>query len=168
MADGDTNVGDKIKLKADGTFTIVHQGERLKLKLDAGARTVELVSIGGAGTADDLLGKLTTAELLRRMSSPKVALDETLLKKLSRADTLVFANVKAGEHLAATLPALSKLSKDMTQRGASKPLVVLQVPGNAGAGADDLGKTIRTFRAAKHGFDTHVISLASPRRKSAT
>jgi hypothetical protein len=170
MAANDTKQNEKVDLEADDTFTIRYQGKKLKFQLHAADRWVELVSVRGPGksAAEEIVGTMSKVSLLRMMTSPKVAFERSLLEKLSRADTVVFSDVSADtEGLKVTLPSLSKLSKDMTKRGGTKPLVVLRVPeGGRADSRVDFDKAIRTFRARKHGLDTHVISVRGLRKKS--
>jgi len=166
MAARDTQKSEKVKLDRDDTFTIVHQGATLKLKLNAADRSVELLSIDAPGASGGEVS-LTSTALLRKMTSPKITLDAFLLKKLGAAGTVVLTNV-TGEpfDVDVTLPSLAKLSKEMVQRGGSKPLVVLKVPHKRSATvASGLEKTLRTFQGTKHGLDAHVVTLRGSRKK---
>lgn len=176
MAARDTRQNEKVDVEKDDTFTIRHQGKNLKFQLHLDERWVELVSVSGGGnrpggSADDLLRQMTSPKvdsLLHLMTTPKAAFQNALLEKLSRADTVVFSDVSAdAAGLKVTLPSLSKLSKDLTKRGGTKPLVVLRVAEEGEAGPRvEFDKAIRTFCAPESGLDTHVITARDLRKKS--
>jgi hypothetical protein len=174
MAAGDTKTGDKVPLQDDDTFTIRVDGRTLKFKLSFADRSVELVSASPPPPPPpppdgDLLTCMSGPDsLLYMMTSPKVALENAFLKKLSQADTVVFSNVFADtEDLKASLPSLSRLSKDMAKRGGTKPLVVFRVAGKGGAASRvNIDNAMRTIRDQKHALDAHIVSIPGSGRKS--
>jgi hypothetical protein len=150
--------GDTFVLQGDDTFTILHNGTTLKFKLLADKRSVELVSADEPVTISD-------ESLFHIITSPKTDFEEDLLKRISRADSLVFSKVILdNEDLEASLLPLQNLSKNMTKQGGTKPLVVIRVAGKGGAGSGfNINKAMRIIDDQK--LDAHIMRIPDIAKK---